>query len=404
MAQKTLLALGGSRLLMPIIEATHAMGHRVVTCDYLPDNFAHAYADEYRDVSITDLDAVLATAKDCGADGIMSWAADPGVIAASYAAEQLGLPFQGSFDATRTLQDKASFRDFLTRHDFPSPRARTFTSSTAAAEVSASIDFPVIVKPTDAAGSKGVTRVDSPEQLAAAIDTALSYSLRGETVVETYIAGMGRQISAEGFLVNGQWRYIGYMDQLFDDLGPNPYAPVGNILPSQMDPDILDRLTGDLQRIADILGLTTGIFNIECRVGTDRTPYILEISPRGGGNRLAEFIRSATGIDLIRATVEAALGQRVAPLPNSTMTGVWVQQMLFSRTEGTFEGVHIDKRFQTEHAVEITSWVSPGDPVKPFGHASFALGSAFQRFNTHREANRAAYWPHEDFRLLITKP
>ena len=401
MTQKTLLALGGSRLLMPLIDVAHDMGHRVVTCDYLPDNYAHSFADDYRNVSITDLDAVLATAKDCGADGIVSWAADPGVVAAAYAAEHLGLPFQGSFEAARTLQDKAAFRDFLRRHDLPSPQARTYTSSSVAADESDAIEYPVIVKPTDAAGSKGVTRVNAPEQLQAAVDTALSFSLRGEAVVETYIIGMGRQISAEGFLVDGRWGYIGFMDQMFDDDGPNPYAPVGNILPSQMDPDILEQLTRDLQRIADLLNLTSGIFNIECRVDTNRTPHILELSPRGGGNRLAEFIRCATGIDLITATVEAALGHTITSFPRSAISGVWVQQMLYSRTAGVFDGIRLNPDFERNHIVEITPSVNLGDPVMSFGHASFALGSAFQRFDSYADAIAATNWPHDNFALDV---
>ena len=115
---KTLLLLGGARYAIPVINAAHDLGVRVVTCDYLPDNFAHAYSDEYFNASIIDKEAVLAAAKSVAANGIMSFAADPGVASAAYAAEKLGLPFQGSFEAVSILQDKERFRSFLRNNGF----------------------------------------------------------------------------------------------------------------------------------------------------------------------------------------------------------------------------------------------------------------------------------------------
>ena len=102
---KTLLLLGGARYALPVIKAAHELGAKVVTCDYLPHNYAHAFSDDYINASIIDNEAVLAAAKQCKADGIMSFAADPGVVSASYAAEKLGLPFQGSYEAVDRVEN-----------------------------------------------------------------------------------------------------------------------------------------------------------------------------------------------------------------------------------------------------------------------------------------------------------
>ena len=90
--QKKLLLLGGSSYLRPVIREAHALGIHVITCDYLPDNAAHKYADEYRNISILDRDAVLEAARSLGVSGVMSFACDPGVTTAAYVAEKLGLP------------------------------------------------------------------------------------------------------------------------------------------------------------------------------------------------------------------------------------------------------------------------------------------------------------------------
>ena len=115
MKQKKLMLLGGLRYLLPVIEAAHKLGIYVITCDYLPDNIAHKYSDEYRNVSIVDKEAVLAVARELQIDGIMSFAVDPGVVTAAYVQEEMGLP-GNPYESVCILQNKDRFRNFLTKH------------------------------------------------------------------------------------------------------------------------------------------------------------------------------------------------------------------------------------------------------------------------------------------------
>ena len=128
---KKLMILGGSRYAVPVIEAAHKLGLYVITCDYLPDNIAHKYSDEYCDVSIIDKEKTLEAAKKLQIDGIVSFACDPGVTTAAYIAEKMGLPFQGSYESTEILQDKGLFRDFLTKHGFNVPHAKRYIDKKA---------------------------------------------------------------------------------------------------------------------------------------------------------------------------------------------------------------------------------------------------------------------------------
>ena len=91
--QKKLMLLGGLRYLLPVIEEAHKLGVHVITADYLPDNIAHKYSNEYCNVSIIDKEAVLKAAQELQIDGILSHAVDPGVVSAAYVAEKMGLPF-----------------------------------------------------------------------------------------------------------------------------------------------------------------------------------------------------------------------------------------------------------------------------------------------------------------------
>lgn len=385
--EKTLLLLGGARYALPVIEAAHFLGARVVTCDYIPDNYAHRFSDNYVNASIVDKEAVLEAARSVRADGIMSFAADPGVVSASYAAEVLGLPFQGPYDSVRILQSKDRFRAFLHDNGFNCPELRVF-GSVAEAEVAASgLAYPVIAKPVDSAGSKGCSRVDSPEGLAAAVEEALSFSLSGGCVVERFLEKIGDSSDADAFSVGGRFSCVSFTSQLFDPACPNPYTPAAYAMPASMPAWAQEELSSELQRLADLLSLRDGVFNIETRVADDGRPYIMEVAPRGGGNRLCEMLRFATRgrTDLVRASVQAALGLAVDGISKPEYDGFWYQEMLHSNRAGVFRGIWYAPGFQKAHVAEEQLWAAPGDRVEAFTAANRAFGSVFLRFGSRAE-------------------
>lgn len=379
---KTLLLLGGSRYLEPIINTAHDMGHRVVTCDYLPDNYAHSLADEYRYASIVDKESVLEVARSTKANGIMSFAADPGVITASYVAERLDLPFQSSYETVKLLQNKDSFRSFLMQNGFNCPQALSFSAIEDVMKAALDLPYPVVVKPTDSAGSKGVSRVDKPEELRQSAEAAFNFSPSGTCIIEEFIEKQGCSSDSDGFTVDGRFKCVSFTDQLFDEKSGNPYAPMAYTMPCTMPNEAQQSIARDLQRLSDLLGLQSGIYNIETRIGTNGKSYIMEISPRGGGNRLAEMLRNASQVDLVAASVHAALGLSITNVEAPRYDGFWYQQMLYSRTSGTFRELIPDKMLDDSCIQEIQLWVKPGDDVHAFESANHAIGSAFLRFNS----------------------
>ena len=234
MKQKKLMLLGGLRYLLPVIEEAHKLGVYVITADYLPDNIAHKYSDEYCNVSIIDKEAVLKEAQRLQIDGILSHAVDPGVTTAAYVAEKMGLPFQCSYKVACILQDKSLFRQFLSENDFNCPHAKGYTNIEEALKDVDYFSWPVIVKPVDSAGSKGVTKVEKKEPLKAAIEIALQSSISKHFIIEDFLDKVGAQSSADIFSVEGKLVYPAYSDQLFDKNAANPYTPAIEIWPSSM--------------------------------------------------------------------------------------------------------------------------------------------------------------------------
>ena len=385
MKQKKLMLLGGLRYLLPVIESAHKLGYYVITCDYLPDNIAHKYSDEYHNVSIIDKEAVLALAKELQIDGIMSFAVDPGVVTAAYVQEQMGLPAFGPYESVCILQNKDRFRNFLTQHGFNVPKAKGFASIEEAMAEKYWYPWPVIVKPTDSAGSKGVTRVDRLEDLRPALEVAFTHSLSKRVIVEEFIEKAGCSSDTDSFSVDGELKFVSFSAHRFDEHAPNPYTPSAYSCPSTMTAEQEAELTSEIQRLLKLLGMRTSIYNIETRVGTNGKPYIMEVSPRGGGNRLAEMLRFATGVDLITNAVRAAVGDEVVAVEQKPYNGHWAEVILHADKDGHFFSLDMDSVFKEKHVKQIDLWVKKGDKVSAFRGANDAIGTLVLQFDTEEE-------------------
>ena len=381
------MLLGGLRYLKPVIEAAHEQGYYVITADYLPDNIAHKWSDEYCNVSIIDKEAVLREAQRLQIDGIMSFACDPGVVAASYVQNKMGLPSFGPFESVEILQNKDKFRAFLTKNKFNVPQAKGFDSVEAAMQEIYWYPFPVIVKPTDAAGSKGVTRVDKPEDLKTALEYAMKHSISGRIIVEEFIDKQGCSSDTDSMSIDGKLVFTSFCAQRFDDNATNPYTPAAYSWPSTFTKEQEEYLASEIQRLITLLGLKTVVYNIETRISTNGKPYIMELTPRGGGNRLSEMLRYATGVDMITAITRAMVGDPIAPIEQKPYNGHWAEIILHADKEGTFEGIEISEDLKAE-VVEKDLWVKPGDHVDSFEGANNAIGTLVLKFQTAEELER----------------
>lgn len=382
--QKKLMLLGGIRYLLPVIQAAHEQGYYVITADYLPDNFAHKFSDEYVNVSIIDKEAVLKAAQEKRIDGIMSFGVDPGVVSAAYVAEKMGLPFQCSYEAACILQDKSRFRQFLSEHGFNCPKAKGYDCVEDALQDADSFTWPVIVKPVDSAGSKGVTKVFHKDDLRQALETALSSSINKHFIIEDFLMAEGRPSGSESFFVNGELRYNAFYDQLFELNSPNPFVPMVEQWPSSKEGNILNEVKQQLQRLGDHLGFGTGIFNVEWRVSGGRV-YLMEVSPRAGGNRLAEILNYATDVDVIKAETLKSVGYDCGDVHEPHYNGHYAIYNLHSNQHGQFEKLIIDPFFEKEYLIEKEIRVSSGDTVEPFAGANTSLGTLFLKADSQQK-------------------
>lgn len=381
---KKLLILGGSRYALPVIEAAKKMGVYTITADYLPDNIAHKYSDEYVNVSIVDKDKTLEIAKKYNIDGIMSFACDPGVVTAAYVAEQMGLPNVGPYESVCILQNKRKFREFLEKNKFMVPTAKGYKNLDDALKDVEMFHWPVIVKPTDSAGSKGVTRVDDPKDLKKAIRYALSYSHSEEFIIEDYITQQGYSSDTDSFSIDGELKFVSFNCQRFDCKAKNPYTPAAYSWPSSMTSEHQEELKNEIQRLLKLLKMRTAVYNIETREGTDGKAYIMELSPRGGGNRLSECLRYATGVDLITNMVKYSVNLTVDEIIQKPYDGYWAEIILHSDEPGEFKELWISDEI-ADNVVERDLWIEEGMHVGGFEAANEAIGTLVLKFENHKQ-------------------
>ena len=380
------MLLGGIRYLLPVIDAAHKQGYHVITADYLPNNIAHKYSDEYVNVSIVDREAVLRAAIEKRIDGIMSFGVDPGVVSAAYVQQELNLPAFGPLESVEILQNKDRFRNFLAENGFNVPLSKGYSSFEEFQEDIKGWTFPVMVKPTDSAGSKGVSRANNPEDMMKAYSNAIRYSISGRVIVEQFIEKEGCSSDSDCFLENGVLSFVSFSAQRFDLKANNPYTPSAYSWPSTFTEQQSSFLKKELQRLLSLLGMRTGVYNIETRIGIDGKPYIMEVTPRGGGNRLSEVVRYATGMDLITACVRDSVGDSLGlRIEQRDFLDYWVEIILHSNSSGYLKKIGVSSR--EDCVVDYDLWVREGDYIKSFCGANDTIGTMIMRFSEKEEMN-----------------
>ena len=383
---KKLMLLGGMRYLVPVIEAAHKLGVYVITCDYLPNNIAHKYSDEYCNVSILEKDKVLEKAKELKIDGILSFACDPGVVTAAYVAEKMGLPSSGPYESVEILQNKGKFRKFLTENNFTVPVAKQYTDIETALNDTEMFNWPVIVKPTDSAGSKGVTKVEEKDKLKDAINYALKFSHSNEFIIEDFLEKVGDSSDCDSFSIDGKLKFVSFSAQKFDENCENPYTPAAYTWPTSISKKHQKELTNEIQRLLTLLNMKSSIYNIETRECTNGKAYIMECSPRGGGNRLAEMVRYMTGVDMITNIVKVALGMETDDINQQEIKDNWAEIILHSEKEGIFEKLWISDEISS-NIVENDLWIEDGTKVGGFAGANEAIGTMVLKFDSEIQMN-----------------
>lgn len=380
---KKILLLGGANTQIPSILTAKKMGYYTITCDYLPDNPGHKFADEYHNVSTTDKEAVLALARELQIDGILAYATDVAAATAAYVSEAMGFP-TSPYKSVDILTNKDKFRAFLEENGFCTPRARGYSSVEEAKKDLENFKFPVMVKPVDSAGSKGVARMDDASQLEELVENALQYSRCKRFIIEEYVEKYRYQIAGDGFSVDGKLVFRCFANEHFSNKAASPYVPIGESFPYDMPKEVHEKVHAEIQRLLTLLDMKTQAYNFDIRIDKDYNVYLMEVGPRNGGNMIAQVIEKATGIPFVEYMLKAAMGEDCSELKMVEPEGFWSCYILHTLKEGNFKRIEYTDEIK-KNIVEEHIHVKEGEKLIPFTGSNGTVGVLILRYDSMEE-------------------
>ncbi|MEY8516780.1 ATP-grasp domain-containing protein [Lachnospiraceae bacterium 29-84] len=288
---KNLLILNGSHSEISLIEEAKKLGFYVITSGSAPELIGHSYADEYVAGDYSDKELMLQIAQDKKIEAVISCANDFGIITASYIAEKMGLKGHDSYETTLCLHQKDQFKQFALKNNMQVVQSDTYTDISQAISKRDDYQYPIIVKPVDLTGGKGVRRINVPGDYEESIRVAFKMSRVNRIVIEQFVEGSYHSFST--FLVNKQV-VATYSDNEYSFL--NPYLVAASAGPAKNVEEIRSILIRQAEFVAKRLDLVNGVFHMQYVMDKNRKPYIIDITRRCSGDLYSEPVEYSVGI------------------------------------------------------------------------------------------------------------
>lgn len=390
--KKKLLLLGGGHAEIPLIQAAQELGWYVITTGNAREGLGHPYADKNVFADFSDKDAMLELAKSEGVQAVCSGCNDFALLSTVYVCEKLGLPGHDSYATSLELHHKDKYRALATRLGIPTPHAITVkvadtNSATGCVDFEDAISqltFPIIVKPVDLTGGKGIHRAANANEALVAYKDACNRTRQDHIVVEEFVQGSNHGFSA--MLVKGKVAFA-FSDN--EQYYINKYMVSGANSPSTSSDKTLAMLREYSERIAQELHLVDGILHIQYIEKADGTPIIIEICRRPPGDLYIKFVKYATGVDYSKFIVQAETGEDISSIADVPTQGFWLRHCIMADNQagdngcaGTVRDVSFAPEIQG-NIVEKFLWYKAGEVITD--KMTYKAGIVFFKFDTLTE-------------------
>lgn len=308
---RKLAIIGASDFQNPLILAAKERGIETHVFAWEAGDVGERTADVFYPISIIEVDAIAEECRRIGVDGVACIGSDLGNITVSAVAEKLGLT-ANSVECVRRSTNKELMRRTFEACGDPSPRSVAVTVRTDLDGLAAQLDFPVIVKPADRSGSRGITKLASAEGLGEAVERALGESFMGEALVEEFAEG--DEYSVEYISWQGEHRFLAVTEKF--TTGAPMFIEKGHVEPARIMSEREAAIRAVVEHALDSLGVEYGASHSEVKVAPDGTIKIIEIGSRMGGDCIgSHLVKLSTGYDFVGAVIDVALGKEPPAVP-----------------------------------------------------------------------------------------
>ena len=339
-----LAVIGASHFQLPLIQKAQQMGCEVHAFAWECGDVGEKAADVFHPVSIVETNAIVDACKEVGIDGICTIASDLATVAVCTVADALGL-VGNSIACMNVSTNKNLMRKAFASAGDPSPRSvlvhadeqDTFNPATYG------LQYPLIVKPTDRSGSRGITKLETPydaDALQSALQAALEQSFAKEALVEEFATG--DEFSVEGISWKGEHRILTIARK--GTTGAPHFIETAHLQPCGLSNATQLVVREVVTKALDTLGVEYGASHSELKVASDGTVRIIEIGARMGGDCIgSHMVQLSTGIDYLGAVVDVALGHEPDLTPSHS-PAVSAARFLFNKDD-----LKMFKTLQQEH-------------------------------------------------------
>lgn len=356
--KKTLMVIGAGKYQLPVIIKAKEMGLKVLATDLNPKAQGFEYADFYKVVDVKDAETNLEIAKEFAIDGVISIVSELSITTVAYIAEQLGLPGL-QYEAAVAATNKAIMRTKFLEAGLSSPRFFKVNTKEEATTAALRLGLPVVMKPTDNSGSRGVTKVEKLADLEFSWGLAKENSRSGDIIVEQFLEGTEMTIEALSYKREHQVLAMSSKKRI-----PFPYCvSIDLTYPPPFSKEILSAVRELVISALNAIGIDVGPTHSEV-ILTEQGPVLLEIAARGGGYGVfSEIIPLVSGVDVVKECINLALGYEADIIPKFSKAAVL---RFFNLPQGrlvAIAGLEKARAVDGVHKIELD--VAPGDVINP---------------------------------------
>lgn len=316
--KKKLAIIGGSYLQLPVVKKAMEMGIETHCFSWREGAVCASVADYFYPISIIEKENILQKCREIGIDGITTIASDTAVVTVNYVASRMGL-LSNPDEYSEVTTNKYMMRRCFMDNGIPSPRF-----ALAGADCSCQLsgfEYPLIVKPTDRSGSRGVEKVTAPAQLEAAIQRAQKESFERKAIIEEFVTG--REISVESISYKGEHYILQITDKV--TTGAPFFVELEHHQPSSLPENIKSRVREIVLKALDALHIQYGASHSELKITESGDIRVIEIGARMGGDFIgSNLVQLSTGYDFLKGVIDVALGEFHKPvLTGNSHSGVY---------------------------------------------------------------------------------
>lgn len=353
------LVLGGTSPHIALIENLKTRGYYTVLIDYLEDPPARKYADMHLQISTLNEQAVLEVSKKLNASLVISTCIDQANVTACYVAENLGLTSPYSYETALKVTNKGTMKKTMIENGILTPK-HVYCENIFEID-QAQLNYPLVVKPPDSTGSKGVRRVNSKNKIDKHFKSALAISRSNSVVVEEFIEGVELQVDCYA-KVNAVEVVMIREKNRMNLYGEFVMQSIGSTVPVNISVSAQKKIFETAQKIAETFELFNTPFFIQLVLDNNENVYVLEFAPRIGGGLSFKMVKRYTNFDYLNAAIDSFLG--LTPVIKISEIKNNLSSVILYATEGEFYKVEGYKELLESGTIdEYFHIITPGRKI-----------------------------------------